>query len=216
MSAKESGESVLKKDSGHAKANVTRVMNQVETLLEGCNVPQVTKLMTGFNQALDAFETKHTEYHIKLTSPAEQEDSSEYFRKFTAGVQLFKEKVSGWLDSKTNQVESDKSFSQNIEHHSVSEAGSVSSSILQLQREAYEQKFEALKIKGELERQRDKIELRRKEIEMEAAEQERQREYHFRLKEIENKVEQSKASMQQVILACTLQHQSSQHHMVAR
>ena len=189
MSTKESCESVstdvLKKDRGHAKANVTRVMNQVETLLEGSDVPQVTKLMTGFNQALDVFETKQTEYHIKLTSPAEQEDSSEYFRKFTAGVQLFKEKVSGWLDSKTNQVESNQSLSQNIEHHSVSEAGSVSSSILQLQREAYEQKFEALKIKGELERQRDEIELRRKEIEMEAAEQERQREYHFRLKEIE-------------------------------
>ena len=103
------------------------------TLLEGSDVPQVTKLMTGFNQALDVFETKHTEYHIKLTSPAEQEDSSEYFRKFTARVQLFKEKVSGWLDSKTNQVESNQSLSQNIEHHSVSEAGLVSSSILQLQ-----------------------------------------------------------------------------------
>ena len=168
MSTKESCGSVstdvLKKDRGHAKANVTRVMNQVETLLEGSDVPEVTKLMTGFNQALDVFETKQTEYHIKLTSPAEQEDSSEYFRKFTAGVQLFKEKVSGWLDSKANQVESNQTLSQNIEHHSVSDAGSVSSSILQLQREAYEQKFEALKIKGELEHQRDEIELHRKKL----------------------------------------------------
>ena len=68
MSTKETDKNVstdvLKKDRGHAKANVTRVVNQVESLVEGSDVPQVTKLMTAFNQALDVFETKHTEYHI--------------------------------------------------------------------------------------------------------------------------------------------------------
>ena len=184
---------VLKKSRGHAKANITRLMNQIEALLAGSDVPQVNKLMSSLSEAMDIFQTRHTEYHVKVSSPAEQEESSEYFRKFTTAVQEFKDRISDWLENKT--IQTNNLSSVDVEHKSVSEVGSVSSSILRLQREAYEEKFEALKLKYELERERLDLEFRRKEMKLEEAERERQHEFDLRLKDID--LEKQKIKLQQ-------------------